>query len=122
MATPKKTKIGFQDRLSLNAGQKYCRMLQEKKMKLSSLYKFVVLQENGKFNHNFGGKLNWERTCIRTEIWPRKIPVSQLLCSKTQKALLDTCATLLAWVKVFRINPEFRILRLTFHRKSASKC
>ena len=26
-----------------------------------------------------------------------------------------------AWVKVFRINPEFRILRLTFHRKSASK-
>ena len=23
----KKTKIGFQDRLSLNAGQKYCRML-----------------------------------------------------------------------------------------------
>ena len=27
-----------------------------------------------------------------------------------------------AWVKVLRINPEFRILRLTFHRKSASKC
>ena len=27
-----------------------------------------------------------------------------------------------SWVKVFRINPEFRILRLTFHRKSASKC
>ena len=27
-----------------------------------------------------------------------------------------------AWVKVFRINPEFNILRLTFHRKSASKC
>ena len=26
-----------------------------------------------------------------------------------------------AWVNVFRINPEFRILRLTFHRKSASK-
>ena len=25
----KKTEIGFQDRLSLNAGQKYCRMLQE---------------------------------------------------------------------------------------------
>ena len=24
----KKTKMGFQDRLSLNAGQKYCRMLQ----------------------------------------------------------------------------------------------
>ena len=26
------------------------------------------------------------------------------------------------WMKVFMINPEFRILRLTFHRKSASKC
>ena len=25
------------------------------------------------------------------------------------------------WVKVFRIIPEFRILKLTFHRKSASK-
>ena len=25
-------------------------------------------------------------------------------------------------VKWFRINPEFRILRLTFHRKLASKC
>ena len=25
------------------------------------------------------------------------------------------------WVKVFRIILEFRILRLTFHRKSASK-
>ena len=30
--------------------------------------------------------------------------------------------TILSWVKVFRIIPEFRILRLTFHRKSASKC
>ena len=27
-----------------------------------------------------------------------------------------------ACVKVFRIIPEFRILRLTFPRKSASKC
>ena len=26
------------------------------------------------------------------------------------------------WIKVFRSFPEFRILRLTFHRKSASKC
>ena len=26
----------------------------------------------------------------------------------------------LSWVKVFRIIPEFNILRLTFHRKSAS--
>ena len=27
-----------------------------------------------------------------------------------------------SWVKVITINFEFRILRLTFHRKSASKC
>ena len=27
----------------------------------------------------------------------------------------------ITWVKVFRIIPEFRILRLTFHRKGASK-
>ena len=26
------------------------------------------------------------------------------------------------WMKVLRINPEFRILRLTFHRKIASIC
>ena len=31
-------------------------------------------------------------------------------------------STLIAWVRVFRIIPEFRILRPTFHRKSASKC
>ena len=27
-----------------------------------------------------------------------------------------------AWVKDFKIIPEFRILKRTFHRKSASKC
>ena len=27
-----------------------------------------------------------------------------------------------AWVKVLRINPVFRILRPTFHRRSASNC
>ena len=26
------------------------------------------------------------------------------------------------WVKIFRVVSEFRILRLTFHRKSVSKC
>ena len=35
---------------------------------------------------------------------------------------LKTGFMLLSWVKVFRIIPEFKILRLTFHRKSASKC
>ena len=56
MATLKKTEIGFQDRLSFNAGQKYCRMLQEKKIQLSSLYKFVVLKEIGKINSQIGEK------------------------------------------------------------------
>ena len=31
-------------------------------------------------------------------------------------------SVLISWVKVFMIIPEFRILRLTFLRKSASKC
>ena len=34
----KKTKIGFQDRLSLNAGQKYCRMLQREHSALPSTF------------------------------------------------------------------------------------
>ena len=34
----KKTKIGFQDRLSLNAGQKYCRMLQGEHSAILSTY------------------------------------------------------------------------------------
>ena len=40
------------------------------------------------------------------------------ICLNDAHELQDT----FAWVKVFRINPEFRILRLTFYRKSASKC
>ena len=42
----KKTKIGFQDRLSLNAGEKYCRMLQgEHSAILSTFIKlpFVII-------------------------------------------------------------------------------
>ena len=36
-----------------------------------------------------------------------------------RKGLHRTVAS--PWVKVFRIIPEFRILKLTFHRKSAPK-
>ena len=40
----KKTKIGFQDQLSLNAGQKYCRMLQrEHSAILSTFIKLPVV-------------------------------------------------------------------------------
>ena len=38
----KKTKIGFQDRLLLNAGQKYCRMLQGEHSAILSTYIFVI--------------------------------------------------------------------------------
>ena len=34
----KKTKIGFQDRLSLNVGQKYCRMLQREHSAILSTF------------------------------------------------------------------------------------
>ena len=33
-----------------------------------------------------------------------------------------TACYICSWVKAFIINPELRILRLTFHRKSALKC
>ena len=40
---------------------------------------------------------------------------------KEMKDIDNSQVCMLAWLKVFRINPEFRILRLTFHRKSALK-
>ena len=52
--------------------------------------------------------------------------VSRLICSATETSKnlenLDVASVAISWMKVFRIIPEFRILRLTFHRKSASKC
>ena len=39
----KKTKIGFQDRLKLNAGQKYCRMLQGEGEHSALLSTFIKL-------------------------------------------------------------------------------
>ena len=38
MATLKKTKTVFQDRFSLNAGQKYCRMLQKEHSAILSTF------------------------------------------------------------------------------------
>ena len=40
----------------------------------------------------------------------------------SQPAEVTGTTSKLSWVKVFRIISEFRILRLTFYRKSASKC
>ena len=40
---------------------------------------------------------------------------------KIQPNYIAPSDSIITWVKVFRINPEFRIFRLTFHRKSALK-
>ena len=46
MANLKKTEIGFQDKLSLNAGQKYCRMLPlEHSAILSTFIKLPVVSK-----------------------------------------------------------------------------
>ena len=45
-----------------------------------------------------------------------------LVCIDFTLCLVNCYHARYSWMKVFRINPEFRILRLTFHRKSASKC
>ena len=56
----------------------------------------------------------YKKVCYkRTAMYSRGGGLKEIICSY--------CITFI-WVKVFRINPEFRILRLTFHRKSASKC
>ena len=52
------------------------------------------------------------------------------VCANKQTSFLSDCLIrdylfaflAFTWVRVVRINPEFRKLRLTFHRKSASKC
>ena len=46
--------------------------------------------------------------------------VVSLMIQHIVTVLCKSC--IVSVVKVFRINPEIRILRLTFHRKSASKC
>ena len=47
--------------------------------------------------------------------------VPDAVCTDRAAGINKVCV-IEVWVKVFRIIPEFRILRLTFHRKSASKC
>ena len=43
-------------------------------------------------------------------------------CDGLDVGRVRLAAVTIAWVKFFRIIPEFRILRLTFFGKSASKC
>ena len=68
--------------------------------------------------------LNWVLKQRRI-IWPLGIEATSYLQvgGLSFPLTLNYCLNwLFSWVKVFRIIPEFRILRLTFHRKSASKC
>ena len=65
MATLKKTKIGFQDQLSLNASQKYCRMLPGEHsailstfIKLPFVIKMFCLFLSGHFTKVFTVQLN----------------------------------------------------------------
>ena len=57
------------------------------------------------------------RKSTNKKFWPNGHMKLLVFSSNVLPCILDN-----TWVKVFRINPEFRILRLTFQRKSASKC
>ena len=55
--------------------------------------------------------------------WPFKVKLQLDSLTKYQVPVnYNARLLLLAVKKTFRIIPEFRTLRLTFHRKSASKC
>ena len=58
----------------------------------------------------------WTRSGAQGSAWKQ----AQVQFTPTSAVMVRTIIH--AWVKVFRIIPEFRILLLTFHRKSASKC
>ena len=49
-----------------------------------------------------------------------KVMTSKIKCYCICTHNISVAWWITAWVKIFRINPDFRILRLTFHRKSAS--
>ena len=63
-------------------------------------------------------KLTYTHSCMQVLL----LVLSHDYCRKDQPHDWANSFNLNAWVKVFRIIPEFRILTLTFHRKSASKC
>ena len=60
----KKTKIGFQDRLSLNAGQKYCRMLQGEHSAIIMTFIKLPLSLRSLFCLFLGGGLRQVLLCI----------------------------------------------------------
>ena len=48
--------------------------------------------------------------------------ITDLEIKRRMQEMEEVSLIKISWVKVFRAVPEFRILRLTFQRKSASKC
>ena len=64
-ATLKKTKQVFQDQLLLNAGQKYCRMLQREHSAILSYFikppDFKVREKSGNFEFSQGNLNFWQK-------------------------------------------------------------
>ena len=50
------------------------------------------------------------------------LSITKHLLKLRDKEIINIFTLKIAWVKDFRVNPEFRILRPTFYGKSASKC
>ena len=77
-------------------------------------------------NAGFGKKKienNHRSLFVRVDAWPTIFQTFRAGFPRVYPILLAeekvSCSRTQQWVKVFRIIPEFRILRLTFHRKSA---
>ena len=75
------------------------------------------------FSVTMGYFLVWTSTKQRINCCSSKLIRHCLWRGSNQGPLdLKLCSLPFTWVKVLRIYPEFRILTLTFHRQSASKC
>ena len=87
-------------------------------------WKKINKRQKGMQNFSVGKELFIE---IKEPSFSNKISICKQIISWAESdfnnpfTVIDSSCCLLPWVKVFRINPEFRILRLSFHRKSASK-
>ena len=119
MLAPKR--VIFQRKYTCNRKKSVCGSFSKILLVLGRAYPMnLAPPENKIVILNFFHIFHWSRLymysrkryCFELSIWVLTI-ISWVLLSSHN---------IHSWVKVFRINPEFRILRLTFHRKSASKC
>ena len=92
-----------------------------------SAYHQTVEQESHQSVKQFGSRsgLTWVQTVCKGNQQMTQAELSyspaELVAVLVPMAISENIA-MYAWVKVYRIIPEFRILRLTFHRKSDSNC